>query len=227
MLMCGAMAMPSLAATITTSHYSDLTDVFDYVINGPVFDFYARGDTEKTSMTVPPGGYAEALLTPGVWASGDPQSFRVTYDPGTNRAGISLNNEFTSELPVTIHPDTNGLLVTAFTDQPGATVLVHNMRIMQIVGGIPTFYPPLTDPPIQDAAAAPATDYLLIELDLPEDLADYTFVLTGQVTFTWQGSSSPAANQWFEVSPVVTPEPAGGLLLMLGLLVSGLRRAMR
>ncbi len=224
-LLSGVVVSSGLAASITTQHFSSIAEVNDYVINDPDFEFYARGDTEMTSMTAPPDGYDEAPLTDGLWINGDPHSFRVAYDVDTNRAGISLDNEYTSELPIDIHPDTNGLLITAFTDVPGATVRVHNMRIILKVGEALQYYPPLGDPPIADQALAPDTDFLIIETDLA--LTDYTFVLAGQVTFSWPGGADdiPAgANQWFEVSPIVTPEPTGGVLALMGSVVFLRRR---
>ncbi len=49
-------------------------------------------------------------------------------------------------------------------------------------------------------------------------------ILSGQVTFGWAGGLPPPAEQWFDASPVVVPEPATGLLLVFGALALGVRR---
>jgi len=204
------LAGPAGAALITTEHYHTWAEVEAHVIGG--FEFFARGDTEKLRMTRtdPP---AEAHVPFDIWNSGVPHGFKVVYNAG-GIAGISIDDVYTVQLPVSISPLTNGLLVTAFADGADRSVLVSNLKLT---------LPPFNIYDVGDVAFAPATDYLLIETDLP--LAG-GFILSGTVTFSWSGSLPPADQQWFEVTPVITPEPAAYGLLLAGPLLLRIRRSM-
>lgn len=66
---------------------------------------------------------------------------------------------------------------------------------------------------LADVAQSPTPEYMLLTTDAA--LRD-GFILSGQVTFSWDGSLPAPDEQWFEVTPVVTPEPSA-LLMALGL----------
>jgi|GEM_PF-3635737 len=205
---CGALVWPAAADLITTQHFGTLAEVQAYVVDG--FDFVARGDTAELRITRadPP---AQAATPFNLWNNGIPHGFKVVYNAG-GIAGISIDDLYVVQMPVTIDPATNGLLVTAFTEGSGRTVRLDNLRLT-----LPGFV--MYDVP--DVALAPPTDYLLIETSLP--LTD-GFILSGTVTFSWSGSLPPAAEEWFEVAPVVVPEPTSMLALVGGVLLMVRRR---
>lgn len=207
-ILCSVLSAPAYSAIITTQHFGTQAEVDAHVIGG--YDFFARGDSEKLRMTrtAPP---ATAELPFSLWNNGVPHAFKVVYN-ANGIAGISIDTLYTIDQPVSIDADTNGLLITAFAGGQGLSVLVSNMNIT-----LPNF----TIHPVADIASAPGTDFLLVGTDLP--LAG-GFILNGTVTFNWTGTMPPAADQWFEVAPVVTPEPAAGALVMAGLLLASRRR---
>jgi hypothetical protein len=210
----GLLAAPAWADIIP--HNFNTQAEVDAVVSGG-YDFFARGDTVKTSLTIPDNGaYSEELFTPDFLLNGQPHSFRVTYSPAIDRVGITVDDEFTTELPVTLDPATNGLLVTAFTDVPGSIMTVSGMKIISEGA----WYPSLLGPPFAEVASAPATGdhhFLLFEATPGTDFTA-GFVLAGQVTFTWAGDTPPPAlDQWFEVTNVIlVPEPASAALLAAG-----------
>jgi hypothetical protein len=207
-ILCSVLAVPAFSAIITTQHFGTQAEVDAHVIGG--YDFFARGDTEKLRITrTDPLAMAELPFP--LWNNGVPHAFKIVYNAG-GIAGISIDDLYTIQEPVNIRPDTNGLLITAFAAGQGRSVLVSNMNIT-----LPSF----TIHPVPDIASAPNTDYLLVSTDLP--LAG-GFILNGTVTFNWAGTKPPPIEQWFEVAPVVTPEPATGALVMAGLLLAGRRR---
>jgi hypothetical protein len=211
LLLCSFLAAPVFATAITTQHFGTQAEVDAHVIGG--YEFFARGDTEKLRLTrTDPAGMAELPFP--LWNNGVPHAFKVVYNAG-GIAGISIDDLYTIQEPVTIRPDTNGLLITAFAAGTGRSVLVSNLVIT---------LPGFVMYPVPDIASAPNTDFLLTTTDLP--LAG-GFILSGTVTFNWTGAMPPPVEQWFEVAPVVVPEPAAGLLATAGLLLAGRRRGSR
>ncbi len=210
-VLCGALATPVFAGVIATEHFSTLAEVEAHIIGG--MEFVARGDTERLRITrVDPPEVAEMPFD--LWNNGVPHAFKVVYNAG-GIAGLSIDDLYTITEPVTISPDTNGLLVTAEALGAGRSVVLQNLIIT---------LPGFLMYPVGDVASAPETDYLLVETDLP---LVGGFILSGTVTFTWDGDLPPPAEQWFEVTPVVIPEPASGVLAVLGLVLLGLRRLPR
>lgn len=192
------LAGPASGYTIDTQHFASPTEVNDYVTGG--YDFFTRGDTEQVRVTVPPDSGTEPF---GLWNNGVAHAFRVSYYPD-GIVGMSIDDQFEVQMPVTIDPDTNGLLVTAVAQGgAGRSVTVDNLILTDAAWN---WYL------IEDAAVAPGDDYLLVETDLP---LTEPFILSGTVTFAWEGEIAPSSEQWFEVTPVVVPEPACGLLLMV------------
>lgn len=208
-VLCSLLAAPTFAALITTEHFSSMAEVQARVIGG--FDFYARGDTEKLRETRT-SPFAQQDLPFGLWNNGIAHGFKVVYNTA-GIAGMSIDDKYAIEMPVTMDPRTNGLLITALGSASGCSVLVSDLQIT---------LPGMVMYNVNDSASAPQTDYLLISTDLP--LVD-SFILSGEVTFSWSGSLPPPDQQWFEVTPVVTPEPAsGGLLAAAATLLQVLRR---
>jgi hypothetical protein len=207
-ILCSLLAAPAFSAIITTQHFGTQAEVDAHVIGG--YEFFGRGDTEKLRITRtdPP---AMAELPFPLWNNGVPHAFKVVYNLN-GIAGISIDDLYTIQEPVSIREDTNGLLITALAARQGGSVLLSNLNIT-----LPNF----TIHPVGDTAAAPNTDYMLVTTDLP--LAG-GFILNGTVTFSWAGTMPPPIDQWFEVAPVVTPEPAAGVLVTAGLLLAGRRR---
>ncbi len=206
--LAGALGTPASAYTIAAEHYATYAEVQSHIIGG--LDFFARGDTEKLRIiSVSPPGQGQTPYN--LWNNDIPHAFKVVYN-ASGIAGISIDDLYSITLPVTIDAATNGLLVTAFTDPVGRTVHLDHLQIT-----LPSFQIYNVDA----VAHASPTDYLLVRTDLP--LTD-GFILSGQVTFAWSGSLPPPAEQWFEVSPVVTPEPAGAVLTLIGALLIGLPR---
>lgn len=206
-VLCSLLAVPAFSAIITTQHFGTQAEVDAHVIGG--YEFFARGDTENLRITrADPPAMAETPFT--LWNNGVPHAFKVVYNAG-GIAGISIDDLYTIQEPVDIRSDTNGLLITALAAGEGRSVLVDNLIIT-----LPSF----VMHNVPDAASAPATDYLLVTTDLP---LSGGFILSGTVTFSWTGAQAPPLEQWFEVSPVVTPEPATGVLLAAGLLLAGRR----
>ena len=205
--MCGVLATPLMADLISTQHFTSLAEVQAHILGG--FDFVARGDTQELRITRadPPGSAAAPV---GPWNNGIPHAFKVVYNAG-GIAGISIDELYTVEFPVTINPATNGLLITAFVDGAGRGVTLANLRIT---------LPGFIMHEVGDTADAPPTDYMLVDTSLP--LVD-GFILSGTVQFNWTGSLPPPAEQWFEVAPVVIPEPAT-VMLLAGGAVGRLRR---
>jgi hypothetical protein len=205
LLLTAALATaPALADMITTTHFASMAEVEDYVIGG--FEFFARGDTKALSVTVTdPPAYAGTPF--GLWNDGIPHGFKVVYNTTGGFAAISIDDLYIISAPVQIHDDTNGILVTAFSQVPGASVLVDNLVIttadFQMFG-------------VNDVSAAPPTDYMLIETDLP---LPESFILSGTVTFDWEGNLPAPQDLWFEVTSVVVPEPGSLALLALGSLL--------
>lgn len=205
--MCGVLGAPAMAGLINTQHFGSLAEVQTHILGG--LDFVARGDTQELRITrADPPGSATAPVGP--WNNGVPHAFKVVYNAG-GVAGISIDELYTVQVPVTINPATNGLLITAFVDGAGRGVTLGNLRIT---------LPGFIMHEVGDAADAPPTDYMLVDTSLP--LVD-GFILSGTVQFNWTGGLPPPAEQWFEVAPVVIPEPATVLLLAGGVL-TGLRR---
>ena len=201
------LAVPGLAATITTEHFGSMADVEALVTDG--FEFHAPGDTQKLQLTrTDPLAQAEQPF--GLWNNGVPHAFKVVFSPA-GIAGISIDNVYTVETPVSINPATNGILVTAWTPAAGRAVAVEDLMITTS---------DLMMYPVPGLAAAPVPDYLLVNTDL--NLAG-GFILSGTVRFDWTGNLPPPDEQWFDVTTVVTPEPAGLGLALLGALV-GLQR---
>lgn len=207
-LSCGLLAAAGRAATITTEHFATFQDALHNVVSG--FEFTAHGDTEKIEVTsTNPPGHAETPFD--LWTNGVPHAFRVVYNRG-GVTGISIDDRYAIIPPVNVDPATNGLLLTAFTEAEGRQVLLNHLKLT--LPGAQVY-------DVDDFAHAPPPDYLLISTDLP--LYD-GFLLSGQVTLSWNGGLPPPAEQWFEATPVVVPEPATAVLLLLGGLTTGLRR---
>lgn len=208
-LLCSLLAMPTFAAMIETEHFSTFAEVQQHVIGG--FDFFARGDTQllRETRTSP---YSQQTLPFPLWNDGVAHGFKVVYN-ASGIAGISIDDLYTIEMPVTIDPRTDGLLITALADAPGSAVHVNNLKLT---------FPGFVIYDVFDTANAPNTDYLLIATHLP---LINSFILSGTVTFNWTGSLPPPDQQWFEVTPVVLPEPASaGLLAAASALLPLLRR---
>ncbi len=198
-------AAPALADTITTMHFASMAEVEAYVIDG--FEFFARGDTEALSVTVTdPPAYVDTPFN--LWNDGVAHGFKVIYNTTGGFVAISIDDQYIISAPVEIHEDTDGILVTAFSDAPDASVLLDNLVIT-------TADFQMYD--VNDVAQAPPTDYLLIATDLP---LTESFILSGTVTFDWAGSLPPPEDLWFEVTTVVVPEPASLALLALGSLLA-------
>ena len=208
-VLCAVLATPAFAELITTEHFSSFAEVQARVIGG--FDFYARGDTEKLQETRT-NPYSQQQLPFNLWNNGIAHGFKVVYN-ASGIAGISIDDLYSIEMPVTIDPRTDGLLVTALASAPGSSVLVSNLKLTM---------PGMVIYNVNDTASAPNTDYLLIDTHLP---LVGSFILSGTVTFSWSGSMPPPDQQWFEVTPVVLPEPAaGGMMAAAATLLQILRR---
>ncbi len=203
------LASPAVAERLlTTQHFGSYAELEPLIGGG--MEFIAHGDTAKLQIEVPPASPQQRPFD--LWNDGVPHAFKVVYNPG-GIAGLSIDDEYTIEAPTLIDAATNGLLITAFTDAPGGAVVLDNLRIT---------LPGFLVYPVNDQAQAPATDYLLVTTDLA--LAG-GFILSGTVTFAWDGPLPPPANEWFEVTPVVViPEPAAVSLLLAGLTLLVRRR---
>jgi len=199
LVLCGLSAASSYGQ-ITTQHFPTYEEALNHVASG--LEFTARADTEKMEVTAAdPPAHAETPFD--LWTNGVPHAFRVVYNAGST-TGISIDDRFAVISPVNVDPATNGLLLTAFTQMDGRQVRLDNLKLT-----LPGFQ--VYD--VNDFALAAPPDYLLITTDLP--LAG-SFILSGQVTFGWPGDLPPPAEQWFEASPVVVPEPSAAALLILG-----------
>lgn len=209
-------ALVTHGATLTTTHYGSFAQVEPVLQFAPPFDFEARGASETLRIATLANGTAEVELpkTPNPWQNGLPHAFRVTYDANTQRAGLIFDTVFSSSTEVTLRPETNALLITAFTSVPGGSVQLNNL---QLLSGLSVYG-------ISTSAVADDNqgfDLVLLFTDLP---LTQSWALGGQVTFAWPGDLPLDNQQWFSVSPAVVPEPATGVLLLGGLLL-GLRRA--
>lgn len=197
---------PALADTIDTMHFASMAEVEAYVIGG--FEFFTRGDSEKLSVTVTePAGYADIPFN--LWNDGIAHGFKVVYNTTGGFAAISIDDQYTISAPVAgIDENTNGILLTAFADVADASVLVDNLQITTADFQVYD---------VNDVAQAPDADYMLIATDLP---LTESFILSGTVTFDWEGSLPAPENMWFEATTVVVPEPASLALLALGSLLT-------
>lgn len=195
------LAAPAAAdMLLTTQHFGSYAEVEPLIGGG--LEFFARGDTDRLSITVPPDPPQEQPFN--LWNDGIPHAFKVVYNAG-GIAGLSIDDEYTIQAPATIDPATNGLLITAFSDVPGGSVVLQNLRIT-----LPGFIMYT----VNDDVQAPAADYMLLTTDLA--LVN-GFILSGTVTFEWDGSLPVPTHEWFEVAPVVViPEPAAASLILLG-----------
>jgi hypothetical protein len=193
----GALAGSAGAATITTTHYATEAARDAVVVSG--FEFVGHGDSAKIALarTAPPSS-AERPFS--IWNAGVPHAFKVVYSP-SGIAGISIDDLYSLQTSVSIDPATNGLALTAFSTAD-CSVLLDNLKLT-----LPGFVIHNVDAVI----GAPASDYALVSTDLP---LSNGFILSGRVTLDWTGSAPPAAAQWFEAAPVVTPEPTAALLLL-------------
>jgi hypothetical protein len=211
---CVVLASPALAATITTQHFNTWAEVQQVVVGG--MEWTARGDTEQLSLTPTDAPPSRVAVDYDLWSSGFETAFTVVYNAPGSPIGITVDDVQaiyeSPQPPILVDEETNGLLVTAFAAGAGRTIELHNLKIT-----LPGFQ--MYD--VGDIAYAPDTDYMLIETDLP--LTD-GFILSGQAVMSWTGPLAPSAEHWFEVTPVVTPEPGSGLLLVGGLLLGVIRR---
>lgn len=205
-ILAAALATTSaVAASFTTYHYSTWAEVQAATIGG--FEWFARGDTEEISFT-PASNPGDRVATDyDLWNSGVDAAFNVVYNPTGTPLGMYIDDEqavYETPLPpIVVDSRTNGVLITAYASGAGRTVRIHNLAFIM---------PDYSIYEVGDIALAPGTDYLLIETDLP--LTD-GFIVNGLARFEWTGALAAPADQWFEVAPVVTPEPATGLLLGL------------
>lgn len=214
LLTCGCLVAPASATTITTQHFDTWAEVQQVVIGG--MEWFARGDTQEVSLTPAASPQDRVAVPYNLWNSGFLTAFTVVYNPTGSPIGMTIDDVMaiyeTPAPPIVVDSRTNGLLVTAFATGAGRSVEVRNLKIT-----LPGFQ--IYD--IGDIAFAPTTDYMLIETDLP---LTGGFILSGQAVMTWTGPLAPPAEQWFEVTPVVTPEPGSALLMLGGLVMSVLRR---
>jgi hypothetical protein len=222
-LLCALLAAPALANTVAT-HFASEAEALAQMSSTLPFEFVGRLDTAGMTATenIAPG--SSQCRPFSLWNSSEPHAFEVVYNGSEDLAGVRLDYGLAETNPVSLSldPETNGFLITAFAGSQSLHVTMSNLQIV-LVGGNGFPLPPVA---LGAVAAAPATDYLLLELtDLPEGVSLANgFVLGGEVTFTWQGSMAPPDQQWIEVAPVVIPEPTGLGLLGLGGLVLGIRR---
>ena len=200
------MAAPDAEAElVSTRHFSSFEQVQPHISAG--FEFVARADTENLRLTVDSPPAADS--TPfGIWNEGVPHAFKVVYN-ASGLAGIEIDDLFADQT-APISPQTNGLLITAHAaGEPLASAHVANLRLT---------LPDFTILDIADAAAAPATDYLLLETTAPLAAG---FILSGTVEFDWAETIPPPADLWFEAAPVVVvPEPTSLISLAAAILAA-------
>jgi len=222
-LLCGLLAAPVLANTIAT-HYGTQAEALAHTSSTLPLEFVGRLDTAGLTATeniAPSSSESEPF---GLWNSSEPHAFQVVYNGVADLAGVRLDYGLAETNPVAVglDPETNGFLITAYAGNQNLLVTMTNLQIV-LVGSNGLPMPPVA---LDAVAAAPAADFLLLELtNLPEGVSLANgFVMGGEVTFTWQGTMVPPDQQWVEVAPVVIPEPAALTLLGLGGLVLGIRR---
>jgi hypothetical protein len=221
-LCLGLLAAPAFSNVVSTQFFETWAEV-DQVVTGG-FEFYARGDTDHVRLTrATPLAVEESPYD--LWVSGVERSFQVTYNFGGIPAGIRMDDihaVFDTDIP--IDAETHHLLVTAWLPEGGGGG-ARSSGVEVALTNLKVTLPNLT---IHNVGVDLVTDgtarYLLIETDVP---LTGGFILSGAVAFTWDDPNDPPPpppDQWFEVSPVRIPEPAGGLLALGGVLLIGLRR---
>ncbi len=208
LLLCAVLTLPASADVITaTTVYDNTADVEAVVIAGR--ELFFRGDTEHVRLTqVNPPNVVETPYD--LWESGVGRGFRAVYNLMGTPAGIGIDDvEAISPGPIPINEETNGLLISAFAPLTGLRVELSNLKLT---------LPDLTIHDIPVVVDAQSNEqYLIAEVGDEVDLTA-GFIVSGTVAFTWDGGTIPApADQWFEVTPVVVPEPSACLLLLCGL----------
>lgn len=211
LMMCGLLAAPALAGIISTQYFADESELPAWLTG---FEFAARGDTESLQL-IPAAAPGDAVSVPyNLWESGVERGFQAVYDVGGIPAGMGAGDvQAIYETIIPINPATNGLLITTYAVGEDRSVLLDNLTITLPGFAMVSVGLPATSPGGQSI--------LLVETDLPLESG---FILSGTATLTWTGDLAPPSEQWFEIEPVVTPEPASALLLGLGLALAGLRR---
>jgi hypothetical protein len=177
-----------------TAHYATEQELLANIVDG--FFYVGRGDTQQVSIRrKDPPGSAERPFT--LWNDGQPHAFQCSYN-GSGLAAMGIDNVFVDIDGIQVDRF-DGLVVTACSEDPGVSIRVddlvitdHNLH----------FYPVAE----QALAVGPAArDYLLIATDM--NLAEGV-ILSGTATLDW-GATLPGPNRlWFEVAPVLLPEPS-------------------
>lgn len=176
---------------VSTRRFAGRQAAAPFILGGG--EFTARGDSERISIRreAPP---ADASLPFSNWNNGVPHAFKIVHNAG-GITGISIDDVFTTVSPVTIDPGTNGLMLTTFADLPGLEVRLSNLKLTR---------PGFIVSNVSGMAKAPPEEVLIVKT---KHALSAGFILSGQVTFSWEGPRPPAANQWFELSPVRYCEP--------------------
>lgn len=223
LLTCLLVAAPAFCGVLDATVLETWADVQDRVTGG--FEFFARGDTDHVRLTRANPPVVEE--TPyDLWTNSVSRGFKVVYNMMGIPAGISIDDVssiFDTLIP--IDELTSHLLVTAYIPSlgrdPNSTPVEVSLTNLKLT---------LPDLSIHDVGADLVTNgsdrYLLIATD---DVLMNGFILSGSVEFTWSGGSEPPEpdEQWFEVSPVLVPEPVGVVMALLGTLMIGRLRPRR
>lgn len=207
LLMCGVcLSAAAVADTVITDvrHFDNAADLDAYV--DPGFEFAARGDTDYVRVTQ--ASPLEVVETPyDLWSSGVARGFKAVYNLQGVPTGMVIDDVTASLAQKTpISAATNGLLITAHTDDAANSVSLTNLKLT---------LPNLMIYNLGDVAfASGGTDYLVAHIDAP--IVD-GFILSGSAAFSWAGDLPEGATQWFEITPVViVPEPASGIFMAAG-----------
>lgn len=210
-LWCGLAAQLTMAGVIETVHCSSADELEGLGWGNGAFVARGEMDILSVSRTDPPAEVEENF---SLWNNGVPHAFQVVYNPVGEVTALSVDDVHAIlEGPLPIGDDAHTLLLSAGVVSDGGSVVLDNLKIT-----LPGFV--IYD--VGDSVSATAEDYLLVQTDLP---LSGGFILSGTATLTWDEGRSVPTSRWFEVTPAaVVPEPAGGLLLAIGLCGFAARR---
>lgn len=203
------VAAGAVRAEIQTFHFTSHDAVQSLIVGGA--EFSGRADTAAVALThFDPLQHVQQAYP--LWTDGEERGFNLVHNADGVTA-MSVDTIHALLEPVSIAAETNGLLITTTALGADRAVLLDNLQLT-----LPG------EPPIAINDVATMSDgqsWMLITTDHP--LAN-GFILSGAATFGWNDGLASPADQWFEIMPVVVPEPAGVLLLVAGIVVLAYRR---
>lgn len=204
-----AVAGTASADIVSTQHFATQAEVDAAIIDG--YYYIGHGDSDSVEMRV---GATIDEVAFGLWNDTQSHAFEFSIDDAG--LGAFAIDDVYRYAPSVEAEYFDSLLVTVRTDDPNVSILVDELMLFS---GVATIEPVAAT---AGAADVDGEDYLLIETDF--NLAE-GFVLFGNVTMDWTGDMPAADNAWFQVTPVVVPEPAGVLLAAAGPLLLRRRRS--